>query len=836
MSQRRPAVVCALLIAIGIGLSGVVPSQALLWLAVAAGLLILAFLFFHKPRLASFFLLGSMLLVALSAAQIDRYQFPPHPISDFTTDGERFARLELSLDQPPRLLEPPPAELRALPPKQSTIAVVRQIATRSGWQPASRRVMLEVEQPNLRLGLGQIIRVTAILYRPAPPMNPGEFDWAAWCRDQRILAMVHVGHADGIEIVQDHGPGPIGWLREKARHLLAMGFPAARSFDHALLRAFVLGDPDPQLRDLDDKFARTGAIHLLSISGLHVAIIGGVTLLICRLLRRSPRVSVLTALAVVLLYGTLAVPSWPGWRSIILCAAASAGLLGRRSIDALQMFAVAVAVVLLIHPADLHDVGFQISFAAVLGMILFSWRATEGFWAWWRGPDPLPSGFVQHGTVLTITLWIWRFVVATFIAGCIAWGMSMPLIAYHFGQLSLWAVPAGVALLPLTTLALVAGVFKILLTLCWPSGAVGWAAAGAAPITWIGLAIDRLDKIPGAAMSVSPPSLCLLFAYYGLVALAMIPIRRRLLRWPARLTLAAACLGLFFLPTGASLPTPSNARSPLRITLLSLGAGQCAVIQPVSTRADLFDVGSSTISDLMRTLLTPYLRDQHCLNIDEILLSHGDFDHISAAADVFRTYNRPAIFMSPHFERHAVGNVPAEALLETLQAAGCPPHIIHQGDHLELGNGVGVDVLWPPINCDMNSNNCGLVLKVHFAGRSVLFPADIQEPPERELLKNPLLLRSDVLVAPHHGSAESTTGDFIRAVHPSIILASNYFKLTHKQKVFDILAGGYPLYRTSNCGAITVTIQPDGQISVSTFLEVGPQMRPRPTVASLAVQ
>jgi beta-lactamase superfamily II metal-dependent hydrolase len=174
--------------------------------------------------------------------------------------------------------------------------------------------------------------------------------------------------------------------------------------------------------------------------------------------------------------------------------------------------------------------------------------------------------------------------------------------------------------------------------------------------------------------------------------------------------------------------------------------------------------------------------------------------------------------MSPHFRRHAVGSETAEALLQMLDLAHRPPTIIERGDHLDLEDGMSLDVLWPPRDCDMNSNNCGLVLKLKYGDRTVLFPADIQEPPERELLKNPAQLKSDVLVAPHHGSAELTTGDFICAVDPQMIVASNATNLTHKQKVFDRLAAHETFYRTSRCGAITITIDAKGKVSVSTYL------------------
>jgi competence protein ComEC len=122
----------------------------------------------------------------------------------------------------------------------------------------------------------------------------------------------------------------------------------------------------------------------------------------------------------------------------------------------------------------------------------------------------------------------------------------------------------------------------------------------------------------------------------------------------------------------------------------------------------------------------------------------------------------------------------------------------------------------------MDSNDCGLVLKLKFGGASVLFPADIQVAPEKELLKHPEDLRADVLVAPHHGSAEITTAQFVRAVHPKFILASNAEKLTHKQRLFDEIVAGYPLYRTSRCGAIDVAVDSSGEIEFGTFMGVGP--------------
>jgi competence protein ComEC len=256
--------------------------------------------------------------------------------------------------------------------------------------------------------------------------------------------------------------------------------------------------------------------------------------------------------------------------------------------------------------------------------------------------------------------------------------------------------------------------------------------------------------------------------------------------------------------------------------LLSIGAGQCAVVfpPPDSGASPWFiDAGSSTIADVDRLCVEPFFRSINCRHVDGMLLSHGDFDHISAAGDIAREYGLKHVVMSPHFRRHAEGVATAEDLLTTFDALGLTPEIISRGQYRQIAPGVSMRVLWPPVDCPLNSNTCGLVVRLCYGGRRILFPADIQEPAETDLLKHPEDLRADVLIAPHHGSAELTTGAFLAAVAPKFIVASNDRKLTHKQKLFDRLAGGYPLYRTSEYGAITIHVSRFGAVWATTFLQ-----------------
>jgi competence protein ComEC len=263
----------------------------------------------------------------------------------------------------------------------------------------------------------------------------------------------------------------------------------------------------------------------------------------------------------------------------------------------------------------------------------------------------------------------------------------------------------------------------------------------------------------------------------------------------------------------------------LKITLLSVGAGQCAVIEPAGGGAVLVDAGSSSSADVFRGTIEPFLRHEGRWSINSVWLSHGDYDHISAARQIVPEYGVRQVLTSPHFRKHAIESRPCQSLLDTLDHTHHEPRLVWEGNHIPVANQMEFEVLWPPKECDLNSNNAGLVLRVTCGGRSILFPADIQEPAERELLKHPERLRSDILVAPHHGSGEPTTAQFIRAVDPKVILSSNDRRLTAKQRTFETEVDHRPLYRTGNCGAITVTITRDGAVTVSPYVQVKSGLR-----------
>ena len=807
--SSRPAVTAAILLAIGILLHEQLP-----WAAAIAAVAVAAAVLFRSQRFVATALLA-LAVVAAGAAlgRRDHFAFAADDIGTFATDDARLATVEARLVDEPQLTAGGDAG-RPLPPRQTVLADVTRVLTTHGWVAATGQLPVRVNQPNPSLAAGDTVRLLGQLERPRPAANPGEFDWAVYYRRLRITATLTVTRAANATVIADPGFAPRTWARGVARRALAAGFSADHAADLIVLQAALLGDRDPQLREVSADFQQAGVAYQLSVSGLHIVLLAAGVLWACRRRRLQPRTTLAVVTGFVLLYAAVAAPTHSGVRSVLVSIVFAVGLLFRRSAIRDNVVAVAIIAMLVWHPLDLFTDGFQLSLAVVAAFL----AVLPAVRRWGYDPDAVGRPRPE----LTVVGRALAAVGTTAKYAAVAWLATAPLTAAHFGRVTPWVVLVDLFVFPLVVVALYAGAIKVVATLLWPplahplAVAAGWPVAAMRAVAHVGA------MLPGASVSVPAPPMWAIVLYYGLlVAVAAVPAHgwRRTWRWAWRASPAVGLAGLMGLSLGstpaAALPTDGPS---LRVTLLSIGAGQCGLVELPDGRAVAIDVGSSTVPDVADRVVEPFLRSHGVRRLADVFLSHGDFDHISAAGQLAADFAPDAVFTSHHFRAHAVGNEPDLDLLAKLDALRLPPRELASGDRVDLGGGASVDVLWPPPGGVWSSNDAGLVLRLSYANRRVLFPADIQDPAFAGLLRHPEALAADVLVAPHHGSGEPLTPAFLAAVHPALIVSSNAARLSAKQRLFAEMAGPTPLLRTPQCGAITVTVAADGRVSVGTYL------------------
>ncbi len=520
---RRPALPLILLFIAGILIHSIVPAEPMrLLIAIAVTALAAAFTL-HRRFINSALLGAAIILCGVGIAQREQLQYPANHIGLFAGDEPRLAQVELQLIDEPRFEYSLLENFRPLPPKQAVEAEVLCVKTWNGWIPATGRTSLQIDQIQPRINIGQIVRVLGTIERPPPAANPGQFDWAAYYRQQRILATLTALRTSNIQILSDPGPSILDWLRMKARHLLAAGFTFDHALDHAMLRALLLGDRDPMLAGLRKEFQRTGVAFQLSVSGIHIAILAAVMLWLCRLARLRPRYSLLITTAFVLLYAAVALPSYSGARWVILCAAAAVGMWTRRQTDHFQMLSLAVFAMLFWHPLDIYTAGFQLSVSVVFTLALL-YPGLRAFALSQMDPHEIVAmSFVKPTRLRSI--WNrakqWAFYLTAF--AIINFFATLPLLAWHFGQLNLWTLLCSVLLFPITLICLLGGVLKLFLTLLCPGLAFTWAMAADWPIMSLRHAVDFLAKLPGGNIMLIAPPPWLIVTYYILLFLPLAP-------------------------------------------------------------------------------------------------------------------------------------------------------------------------------------------------------------------------------------------------------------------------------------------------------------------------
>jgi competence protein ComEC len=257
-----------------------------------------------------------------------------------------------------------------------------------------------------------------------------------------------------------------------------------------------------------------------------------------------------------------------------------------------------------------------------------------------------------------------------------------------------------------------------------------------------------------------------------------------------------------------ALAVSRHVSTGVRLTCLSVGAGSSSVVELPSGRAIMVDCGAGA-PGIYQRVIDPFLRCRGITHIDTLYLTHGDSDHTNGAAELLASGRVGSLTV--HQGQAGIAPVVAAA-----RQRGIEIRTLHRGDRVDHGS-VRIDVLWPPQDEVLQGNDASLVLRLESAGKSMLFSGDIGERPGRELCIP--AARSDVLIAPHHGSATAWTAELLASVSPKAIVSSDGQRVAASQAKFQELASPFPLHHTRNRGAITVELSPGRAMHITGWLD-----------------
>jgi competence protein ComEC len=255
----------------------------------------------------------------------------------------------------------------------------------------------------------------------------------------------------------------------------------------------------------------------------------------------------------------------------------------------------------------------------------------------------------------------------------------------------------------------------------------------------------------------------------------------------------------------------SRADGKLRVDFLDVGQGDSALVTMPDGTTLLVDGGGNTTDASRRigeTVVSEYLWWRGLSEVDYVLATHADADHIDGLNDVVKNFSVRSALVArtpaddPEFTKFSGTLLQTKTHVETIQA----------GDTIRFGE-VEVTVLWPPAGGTTSSNDDSIVLRIQFGEHSILLTGDIEKAAERSLLASQQQLKADVVKVPHHGSKTSSTDSFVLATKPTLAIVSvgrhSMFGHPHKEVVERWQANGATVLTTGNCG--TIAIVTDGK-------------------------
>ncbi len=727
------------------------------------------------------------------------------------------------------------------------------------WKKCSGRIAISIMGDASYLHIGDKVLAFGRLEKPEKQRNPGEQDRSLYYRAQRILTTFSVTSIENLEIKSRMD---FNFKTRIARYFETIRIGAGNILTEwleprnaAIAKGMTLGFRNDVDDITNDSFRRTGTIHLLAISGLHIAIVvGAFVFILSRVGTPRALVAILTII-LVFFYIALTDMRAPVIRAAVLIVTLSIGtLINKRSIP-LNTLAFAALVILAWNPCELFQLGAQLSFLATgsfLWTSLLSIReqamsnssrrqairernqlfkrssarknsnSSERVVGVYR---PLRIVIVLKSLLKRVVKSTWRSTTSVAKAGSCIWIIGVPALLRSTNLFSPIAIianpaiwfPATIALL-LAFILIVVGALNYMVPtyFCWFVTIVAYLTNVAFNIF---LSILDLFASPawGACRIPAPPTWTLWLFYVPLLFWTLFPVLR-----PQKIVL----WGGMFLWGGIALLASqfeiySQKRSEvLCVDVLSVGHG-CAVLGLFPDgRTFLYDCGSLYNADHVAEIVAKDLWDANRTRIDVVIISHSDFDHYGGITTLVDLVKVDCVCVSPTMFLKSSNEL--NELKKKLQVKKISVQTVVAGDSLGTLGFPELAVLHPFVddvaNIDDDSSNANsLVIALEYLNRRVLLPGDLDSDDARFINWNPI--NFDFILAPHHGGRSKNLDEILTWANPEFIALSGGIRQRSYEMEEELRVKGYKVFHTYDVGRVRVIIKRKKETNAG-FLDV----------------
>ena len=692
------------------------------------------------------------------------------------------------------------------------------------WKKVSRlgqQVLIYINKEETQ-SIGETVLLSGKLSFFEGASNPGQFDAEKYYKNKDILfavknAAIEKKTGERISFRQE-----LKRFADRQEELLDYFLSDAYA---SILKAMLFGNKKELDKETKELYQDNGIAHILAISGLHISMLG---IAVYKLLRRLPiphAISLFGSEIFLLLYGCMVGFSASAFRAIGMFTFFLLGKICKRSYDMLTAAAFTGMLQLLIHPGYLFDCGFQLSYAAILGMAIllpvFSELVKEIQISW------LQKGVSLLLPSLSVTL------------------LTMPILIYHYHEISFFSILLNVVVIPFVGVLLLTAIAMLFVAqFCMPL-AWGFTIPIKLILGFYEWSCRFLECFPIGQKNIAHPSVFAFFFYFLLLFSMTVLVKKKRNMHQFVFPLLAVVLLLF------------PGKPDFAVHILDVGQGDCSVIFTEEGKCFVIDCGSTDNPAVGKNRLIPFLKYHGVGKVDAVFVSHADADHMNGVIELLENGTEDNIKIScvvVHEQNELLeygGNKTDDvsgsssevkkwkALTEAAHEAGVPVRKIGQGDRVRTDS-VILTCLYPlEEQGGLLGNESSMVLVMETEeGVRGMFTGDLEMEGEELLLKEYVKVSEmkdkaleeglegeaddTFLKVGHHGSSGSTSAAFLKWVSPDLAVIScgreNSYGHPHRETLQRLEEAGSEILATTDCGEITIKIR-RGKISIERYLD-----------------
>ena len=645
-------------------------------------------------------------------------------------------------------------------------------------------------------------------------LNPGQFDAASYYQNEGYTGILN---AEKIRIVKEEESfSPDIYLHRlnlaiSDKYKKILGEKNAGS-----LSAMVLGDKRGLDEEIKELYQENSISHLLSISGLHISLLGGAVFLFLRRLKVSFRFPLITSSIILIIYGAFTGFSVSTSRAIVMMSVLFISFVIGKSYDLPSGLALAALILIVMNHRVIYQSGFLLSFFAVIGIFYIMPELLYIFKV---------DIYHKRGIIKGLHL-----LLASIISSISVLLATLPIVLNNFYEVSLTGILLNIIVIPLMSLVVITGLLGGFVALV--SETVGSFILG---ITHYILNLYTLfcrlgDRLTFLRLIIGKPDKWQIVLYYLLLVILFyfLALKRRENKLRSlknnlpegyNTSKRIVVTGLM---TFTSFLIIAYKPREFSINMLDIGQGDCFVVNDGNNDIYISDCGSTTVQNVGKTRLLPFLKSKGWGKVDTIFISHMDKDHVNGVNDLLKcaeiTIGR--IIISASYKSDKLNCAELEELKELAKMRDIKLFYMKKGDEI-VGKDISFRCIYPTGEEDIkDQNEASIVMRMDYKGLSMLFTGDIAGSTEEKIIEgsDEDILDCDILKVCHHGSKNSSTADFLKKVSPKLYLIScglmNRYGHPHRDALSRMTEEGGRILRTDHMGGTQIKLA-DGKFIIT---------------------